>query len=266
MPSNTSAGVVRSPVKMPLKTSTKQSTILKTTVSFYETAAHEFRNKFELLERSRQFRSLLQKSSCGSAVSGDLSAGRTGAETDCDSEDLTASGLEPDRESGAGKRAPGQQAANELEAGGQGALGQPGGGGGGGRQPDGGPNKRQPGDKSVRIRLSKLGALGRVLDPLLRLAKGRPGARSRPSRRHLSKRRKSNKVSSIMVNSGVGETIDSAADGALAEQGAESVALDSGEQPTQARAHASASASSTGDAKKGTNSSLMSRLFSRAGN
>ena len=33
---------------MPLKTSTKQSTILKTTVSFYETAAHEFRNKFEL--------------------------------------------------------------------------------------------------------------------------------------------------------------------------------------------------------------------------
>jgi len=48
MPSNTSAGVGRSPVKMPLKTSTKQSTILKTTVSFYETAAHEFRNKFEL--------------------------------------------------------------------------------------------------------------------------------------------------------------------------------------------------------------------------
>ncbi len=33
---------------MQLKISTKQSTILKTTVSFYETAAHEFRNKFEL--------------------------------------------------------------------------------------------------------------------------------------------------------------------------------------------------------------------------
>ena len=48
MQSNTSAGAERSPVKMQLKISTKQSTILKTTVSFYETAAHEFRNKFEL--------------------------------------------------------------------------------------------------------------------------------------------------------------------------------------------------------------------------
>ena len=33
---------------MQLKISTKQSTILKTTVSFYETAAHEFRTAYEL--------------------------------------------------------------------------------------------------------------------------------------------------------------------------------------------------------------------------
>lgn len=48
MQSNTSAVVERNPQQIPSTISTKQSTTLKTTVSFYETAAHEFRNKFEL--------------------------------------------------------------------------------------------------------------------------------------------------------------------------------------------------------------------------
>lgn len=48
MQSNTSAVVERNPQQTPSTISTKPSTTLKTTVSFYETAAHEFRNKFEL--------------------------------------------------------------------------------------------------------------------------------------------------------------------------------------------------------------------------
>ena len=48
MQSNTSAVVERNPQQTQSTISTKQSTTLKTTVSFYETAAHEFRNKFEL--------------------------------------------------------------------------------------------------------------------------------------------------------------------------------------------------------------------------
>jgi len=48
MQSNTSAVVERNLQQTPSTISTKPSTTLKTTVSFYETAAHEFRNKFEL--------------------------------------------------------------------------------------------------------------------------------------------------------------------------------------------------------------------------
>ena len=48
MQSNTSAVVERNPQQTPSTISTKQSTILKTTVSFYETAAHEFRTAYEL--------------------------------------------------------------------------------------------------------------------------------------------------------------------------------------------------------------------------
>jgi len=47
MQSNTSLGVERNPQQTQSTISTKPSTTLKTTVSFYETAAHEFRNKFE---------------------------------------------------------------------------------------------------------------------------------------------------------------------------------------------------------------------------
>lgn len=46
MPSSTSA--VLGIKTAQFKTSTKQSTTLKTNVSFYETAAHEFRSKYEL--------------------------------------------------------------------------------------------------------------------------------------------------------------------------------------------------------------------------
>jgi predicted HAD superfamily Cof-like phosphohydrolase len=48
MQSNTSAVVERNPQQIQLTISPKQSTTLKTNVSFYETAAHEFRSKFEL--------------------------------------------------------------------------------------------------------------------------------------------------------------------------------------------------------------------------
>lgn len=48
MQSNTSAVVERNPQQIPSTISTKQSTTLKTTVSFYETAAHEFRTAYEL--------------------------------------------------------------------------------------------------------------------------------------------------------------------------------------------------------------------------
>ena len=48
MQSNTSAVVERNPQQTPSTISTKQSTTLKTTVSFYETAAHEFRTAYEL--------------------------------------------------------------------------------------------------------------------------------------------------------------------------------------------------------------------------
>jgi len=48
MQSNTSAVVGRNPQQIQLTISPKQSTTLKTNVSFYETAAHEFRSKFEL--------------------------------------------------------------------------------------------------------------------------------------------------------------------------------------------------------------------------
>lgn len=48
MQSNTSAVVERNQQQILLTISPKQSTILKTNVSFYETAAHEFRNAYEL--------------------------------------------------------------------------------------------------------------------------------------------------------------------------------------------------------------------------
>lgn len=48
MQSNTSAVVERNPQQTPSTISTKQSTTLKTTVSFYETAAYEFRTAYEL--------------------------------------------------------------------------------------------------------------------------------------------------------------------------------------------------------------------------
>jgi predicted HAD superfamily Cof-like phosphohydrolase len=48
MQSNISAVVERSQQQTPLTTSLKQSTTLKTNVSFYETAAHEFRRAYEL--------------------------------------------------------------------------------------------------------------------------------------------------------------------------------------------------------------------------
>ena len=48
MQSNTSAVVVRNPQQTPSTISPKQSTTLKTNVSFYETAAHEFRRAYEL--------------------------------------------------------------------------------------------------------------------------------------------------------------------------------------------------------------------------
>ena len=48
MQSNTSAVVERSPQQTPSTISPKQSTTLKTNVSFYETAAHEFRKAYEL--------------------------------------------------------------------------------------------------------------------------------------------------------------------------------------------------------------------------
>lgn len=48
MQSNTSAVVERNPQQIPSTISTKQSTTLKTTVSFYETAAYEFRTAYEL--------------------------------------------------------------------------------------------------------------------------------------------------------------------------------------------------------------------------
>jgi predicted HAD superfamily Cof-like phosphohydrolase len=48
MQSNTSAVVERNPQQTPLTISPKQSTTLKTNVSFYETAAHEFRKAYEL--------------------------------------------------------------------------------------------------------------------------------------------------------------------------------------------------------------------------
>ena len=48
MQSNTSAVVERNPQQIQLTISPKQSTTLKTNVSFYETAAHEFRKAYEL--------------------------------------------------------------------------------------------------------------------------------------------------------------------------------------------------------------------------
>lgn len=45
---NTSLDVERNPQKIQLTTLPKQSTTLKTNVSFYETAAHEFRKAYEL--------------------------------------------------------------------------------------------------------------------------------------------------------------------------------------------------------------------------
>jgi len=48
MQSNTSAVVERNPQQTPSTISPKQSTTLKTNVSFYETAAHEFRKAYEL--------------------------------------------------------------------------------------------------------------------------------------------------------------------------------------------------------------------------
>ena len=48
MQSNTSAVVERNPQQTPSTISTKPSTTLKTTVSFYETAAYEFRTAYEL--------------------------------------------------------------------------------------------------------------------------------------------------------------------------------------------------------------------------
>jgi hypothetical protein len=47
MLSSTSPGVERKPQQTPLMISTKQSITLKTNVSFYESAAHEFRMKYE---------------------------------------------------------------------------------------------------------------------------------------------------------------------------------------------------------------------------
>jgi predicted HAD superfamily Cof-like phosphohydrolase len=48
MQSNTSAVVERNPQQIQSTISQKQSTTLKTNVSFYETAAHEFRRAYEL--------------------------------------------------------------------------------------------------------------------------------------------------------------------------------------------------------------------------
>jgi predicted HAD superfamily Cof-like phosphohydrolase len=48
MQSNTSAVVERNPQQTQSTISPKQSTTLKTNVSFYETAAHEFRRAYEL--------------------------------------------------------------------------------------------------------------------------------------------------------------------------------------------------------------------------
>ena len=48
MQSNTSLAAERKQQQTQSMISTKQSTTLKTNVSFYETAAYEFRNKFEL--------------------------------------------------------------------------------------------------------------------------------------------------------------------------------------------------------------------------
>ncbi|NBS69169.1 hypothetical protein EBT31_09685 [bacterium] len=48
MQSNTSLVVERNPQQTPSTISPKQSTTLKTNVSFYETAAHEFRRAYEL--------------------------------------------------------------------------------------------------------------------------------------------------------------------------------------------------------------------------
>ena len=48
MQSSTSLGVERSLANPQSKILTKQSTTLKTNVSFYETAAHEFRKAYEL--------------------------------------------------------------------------------------------------------------------------------------------------------------------------------------------------------------------------
>lgn len=150
------------------------------------------KNKFEALEKNRQFRGMLQKST----LSGD-----TPANDDLNSGlDGSADGLGRKRsETGTTLTA---SELDSLGAGGGGALGVGGalgggvGGGGGGGL---GEDKRQAGAssggggrKNVRIKMSNLGALSQILEPLFRFTSRRKRGLTRRARR------KSNRVSSIL--------------------------------------------------------------------
>lgn len=134
------------------------------------------KNKFEVLEKNRQFRGMLQKSTLNSGDSAnvpsdDLNSGLEGSTDGTDRKrsetgtTLTGSELDPFGVGSGGDRR--QQA---------------------GSSPGGG--------KSVRIKMSNLSGLSQMFEPLLRF-----GSRRRSRNAARRGRRKSNKVSSIMAPS-----------------------------------------------------------------
>lgn len=131
------------------------------------------KNKFELLEKNRQFRSILQKTS--NTSSGSNMMNTTGG----DNSDDLASGLDSNDFSRTRSEAT-SEADSRRQSSSQPQL-----------QQQGQQQSSSKGTKNVRIKLSKLGTLSQIFAPLWR-------TRRRPTR----VRRKSNKVSSISSMSG----------------------------------------------------------------
>lgn len=190
------------------------------------------KNKFEVLEKNRQFRTMFQKSPLANGTA---------------DEDLN-SGLDGSADGNARKRSETGTTltASELDDKRQGGANSSGGGGG----PGGGV-------KGVRIKMSKLGGLGQLFEPIF------GSKRSKKSGGRFKGRRKSNKVSSIASIS------DSAAlDGQQQQAEASSVVVGStiAEDPSAQQQHVNnidddSEIKSDGDKKKKKKPSLFGRLM-----
>lgn len=141
------------------------------------------KNKFELLEKNRQFRSLLSQKSNGASDLGarddsDLISGldssdfmaRKRSETGTTITTTTTSTTANDDEQGIGKLS--------------------------GADASKGSGAKRSGGKNVRIRMSKLETIGQIFGPLLKFTTGHKGSKALQQRRQ-----KSNKVASIILSS-----------------------------------------------------------------